>query len=106
MAPIPTLPRIQIVRKDAHLAPTSVAHPTTRTEAPSSPDIPALPVRAPSHRLQPNSGKGDPSIVARDEKVAAVKEKFRDVFEVSSHCEEVDRGLLDNFSDQKSVASR
>ena len=81
-------------------------------EAPSSLHIradratsrPSVTARATSRSLV-DSGK-DPVTCARDSKVTSVKEKFRDVFNVSNVCNRISRGILDQFSDDVSVAGR
>ena len=94
------------------MAPTKDAPTTTGMEAPSSLHIkadratPHPPVTARATSLSRLDSGKDPVASARESKVTSVKEKFRDVFNVSSTCERIDKGILDQFSDDVSVAGR
>ena len=93
--------------------PTKEGPITIGMEAPSSHPIkmdratprPSVTARATSLSRLHDSGK-DPVASARDSKIASVKEKFRDVFNVSTSCDRVSRDVLDQFSDDVSVAGR
>ena len=101
-----TSPPIHLAQKRDKdgLAPSRIEQTTTDVEAPSSRRTAA---GAPSHLpRQTNSGKDDPSVLARLEEVESVRNTFDDVFKVSGACNLVDRVTLENFSDEVSVAGR
>ena len=109
MAPRLTSPPILPARNEdsATLAPPRHQDGQTTMHVEAPPSQFTTRDRASSHRkITSNSGKSDPTELARENKVDTVKEKFKDVFDVSKNCNLVDRETLDNFSDEVSVAGR
>ena len=93
-----TSPQIRHAQKDQRqvLAPSSGVQTSTRVEVPFSRRMEQL-ARASPRPLPTNIGKDDPSMGAREGVASSIKDKFRDIFNVSNKCVPVDNQTINSI---------